>query len=311
MSAKDYILIARPGHWFKNIFVLPGTACAAILIHKLPEDFLLHFILGLVSTCLITSSNYVINEWLDANYDRFHPTKKNRPAVVKGLKFRYVFLEYIVLVMVSLTLAIMISKSFFVIAVFFLIMGAIYNLRPFRTKEIVYLDVLSESINNPIRLLLGWFMVAECPLPPSSLLIGYWMGGAFLMGIKRYAEYRFINNPVIASSYRTSFKYYNEENLLISSFFYAICAAFFLGIFLIKYRIELIFSFPFFAILFAWYLKIGMQNNSPAQNPEKLFTQKYFVLYVIFLIVIVGLLIFVNIPILQWFLNNAFLSSMI
>ena len=25
------------------------------------------------------SANYVINEWLDAPYDKYHPTKKNRP----------------------------------------------------------------------------------------------------------------------------------------------------------------------------------------------------------------------------------------
>ncbi len=38
-------------------------------------------------------------------------------------------------------------------------MGVLYNVKPFRTKDIAYLDVLSESINNAIRLLLGWFFV--------------------------------------------------------------------------------------------------------------------------------------------------------
>ncbi|MCK5214119.1 MAG: hypothetical protein KAR05_02045 [Candidatus Omnitrophica bacterium] len=73
-------------------------------------------------------------------------------------------------------------------------MGILYNVKPFRTKEKPYVDVLSESLNNPTRLMMGWFMVVDGPLTPLSALIAYWMGGAFLMGVKRFAEYRFIND---------------------------------------------------------------------------------------------------------------------
>jgi hypothetical protein len=47
------------------------------------------------------------------------------------------------------------------------VMGVVYNVKPIRSKELPYLDVLSESINNPIRLLLGWFpLIADrVPLP--------------------------------------------------------------------------------------------------------------------------------------------------
>ena len=56
---------------------------------------------------------------------------------------------------------------------FLLFMGLIYNVPPIRSKERPYLDVLSESINNPIRLLLGWFVVTERELPPASLVVIY------------------------------------------------------------------------------------------------------------------------------------------
>jgi len=36
------------------------------------------------------------------------------------------------------------------------VMGLAYNVPPVRLKGWPYLDVLSESINNPIRLALGW-----------------------------------------------------------------------------------------------------------------------------------------------------------
>ena len=60
----------------------------------------------------------------------------------------------------------------------FLLIGIIYNVPPFRTKDIPYLDVLSESLNNPLRFILGWHMIIDS-FPPSSILISYWMGGAF------------------------------------------------------------------------------------------------------------------------------------
>ena len=41
------------------------------------------------------------------------------------------------------------------------IMGCLYNFSPVRTKDVPYLDVLTESINNPLRLLLGWSAIID------------------------------------------------------------------------------------------------------------------------------------------------------
>ena len=309
MSIKHYLAIARPNHWFKNGFVLPGTAIAALLTHASISQFAWPLFLGLISTCLVSSANYVINEWVDAEFDRFHPVKKYRPAVVGAMKATLVYLEYSVLVAVGLSLAAMISKPLLVVAIAFWGMGVLYNVKPFRTKDRVYLDVLSESVNNPIRLTLGWFIVTSQPMPPSSLLLGYWMGGAFLMGIKRYAEFRFIADAKAAGLYRRSFRFYTEKSLLISSFFYAMSAAFFLGVFLIKYRIELLLSLPFLAGLFSWYLYIGLAPNSSAQHPEHLYREKYFITYVVFLIALVSALLAFDLSWLDWFLSVSFITQ--
>lgn len=317
---KEYVTIARPDHWFKNIFMLPGMLFAYMVYHT-PMDlhFLYKIIAGIAATCLIASANYVINEYLDAEFDKFHPIKKNRSAVQTVLNPTYVYLQWIVLATVGLTLAYFINIPFMLIEAFLLFMGIMYNVRPFRTKERVYLDVLSESVNNPIRLALGWFIFVPASIissttsdfswmviPPSSIILAYWMGGAFLMATKRFAEYRFINNPEQAGLYRKSFKYYTENSLLISMFFYAITSAFFLGVFLIKHRIELLVSFPFFALLFAWYLGIGLRKDSVVQGPEKLHHEKRFMVYVVaFTILLMGL-IYVDIPALNWFLKQSF-----
>lgn len=317
---KDYIAIARPDNWVKNLFMVPGMLFALSVFHTPFNSFLVtKIILGIASICLIASANYVINEYLDAGFDKYHPLKKKRSSVVSEINPRIVYIEYFVLAVVGLILAYGVSLKFLSMAGFLLFMGGIYNVKPFRSKDRVFLDVLSESINNPIRFAAGWFIFSPAlgvpeskwdldwinTFPPVSIIIAYWMGGAFLMATKRFAEYRLIANPEVAGQYRRSFKFYTENSLLVSMFFYGITCAFFMGIFLIKDRIELLVSFPFFALLFSWYLRIGLLNDSPVQGSEKLYTRKWFMLYLILFTILLCILMFVDIPWLHWFLQNA------
>ena len=301
---NPYLKIARLDHWFKNIFMGPGFVLALLFTGIKISNAIAPVFIAVLSTCLVTSANYVINEWLDAGYDHHHPTKWSRPSASGQVKARYVYLEYVLLSIAGLTLASLLTREFVIFSVFLLVMGLIYNVRPIRSKDRVYLDVLSESVNNPLRLLLGWSALISGSLPPSSIVIAYWMGGAFLMAVKRYAEFRAIGNAEQAGMYRRSFRYYTEEKLLLTSFFYALSSALFLGIFLIKYRIELLLSFPLFALLFVWYLAIGMKPYSQSQDPEKIYRERGFMAYVVFLGIVVMLLLIVDIPRLQFLVER-------
>ncbi|ALL05832.1 prenyltransferase [Pedobacter sp. PACM 27299] len=319
-TLQDYIAIARPDNWVKNLFMVPGMLFALSIFHT-PFDAALLFkiVIGIISICLVASANYVINEYLDAGFDQFHPLKKKRSSVVTTINPIIVYLEYGVLALIGLMLAYAVSLKFLSTAAVLLFMGVIYNVKPFRSKDRVFLDVLSESVNNPIRFAAGWFIFSPAlgvpdskwdldwinTFPPISIIIAYWMGGAFLMATKRFAEYRLIGNAEIAGQYRRSFRHYTENSLLVSMFFYGITCAFFMGIFLIKDRIELLFSFPFFALLFSWYLRIGLLNDSPVQGSEKLYTRKWFMLYLVLFTTLLCILMFVDIPWLHWFLKNA------
>lgn len=306
-----YIKIARPDHWVKNVFIMPGLVLALILI-RMPDEwgsFIIKLAAGFFATCLIASANYVINEWLDAEFDKYHPTKKNRPVVSQNMKFSLVMAEYAVCIVLGLLLSIAVNIPFLLTELWLLVMGVLYNVKPIRTKDIVYLDVLSESINNMIRLLLGWFIVCEDVYPPSSILVGYWMAGAFLMAVKRYAEYRMINNPSLAGSYRKSFATYTEASLLCSSFFYALCATFLIGIFLLKYRIEYIVAIPVLFLLFCYYLYIAHKPDSAAQKPEKLFREKKLMILVGVLVVLFALLTVIDIPIMKMWETAFFIPT--
>ena len=304
----EYIKIARPDHWFKNIFMLPGTALALIISPGRHESLFFQLLLGLMSTCLIASANYVINEYLDAEFDQYHPIKKNRPSVAGLIHPVYMIVEYCLLVIIGLGTAWVVGKLFLFFSILLLIMGLLYNVSPIRLKDRVFMDVLSESFNNPIRFFLGWHIVEKIYLPPSSILLAYWFGGAFLMAVKRYAEYKRINDSTRAGLYRRSFRSYSENSLLLSMFFYAMNASLFLGVFLVKYRIEFILSFPFIAALFTWYAWYGLRKETVVESPEKLYKKWKFILYTIFVVILILILFFIDIPGLRFLMEKHIVS---
>ncbi|MEJ2004691.1 MAG: UbiA family prenyltransferase, partial [Cyclobacteriaceae bacterium] len=166
VTLLDYVKLARIDHWFKNIFMIPGMVIAFLYYEfQFSGELLWNIVAGFLSVCLLASANYVINEWLDAEFDKHHPIKKNRPSVTKNLDGRWVIAMYAILIILGLGLAITVSPNFFLFGFLLLVMGFLYNVKPFRTKERPYIDVLSESINNPIRFILGWFIFVPEAFP--------------------------------------------------------------------------------------------------------------------------------------------------
>ncbi len=303
---SDYVKITRPDHWFKNVFVLPGVFFALLTRGTGLEitDALL-VLYGLVVICLTASSNYVINEIVDGKFDKNHPKKKDRPIPSGRIKIFRAYVLWLVLMVVSLALASTINKNFFIASIVFLIQGIVYNIPPIRTKDIPYLDVITESVNNPVRLVLGWLLIQPGSLPTLSLMFAYWMIGAFFMASKRYSEYNMINDSARAEAYRSSFRHYSSNKLLISMFYYTSLFSFFMGIFLIRYRIELIVSIPVIALVIAHYLRMSLWHDSPVQAPESLYKEKFFMFLVLSCVTIIFLLFLVDIPYIREFFAPA------
>ena len=298
-----YIQIARPDHWFKNLFLLPGAASALLLGGEGGEQVWWDLFSALIIVCLTASANYTLNEVLDAPSDRHHPRKRERPTPRGLVSPRLAILQYVTLALISAVVAYFMGQLFFWPIVLFLLLGAAYNVRPVRTKDRPYFDIVSESANNPVRLLLGWAIVEPDIFPPASIVLVFWLSGAYLMTVKRYAEYRQIGDPEAAAKYRKSFAFYTEEKLLLSALFYAMNSAFFIAVFLLKYRIEFLISFPLISLIFAWYLAIGMQSESVAQTPERLYRQKSFLGFIAFTVVLFAILTVQDLPFLQFFLQ--------
>ena len=293
--------IARVDHWFKNVFVLPGVV-VALGFAPLSADaaavgtFLIRLVLGLGAVCLVASSNYVLNEVMDAPFDRHHPEKSRRPVPSGRVNVRLAYLEWLVLAAIGIGMGALLSRGLGAALAALWVMGCVYNIPPIRSKDVPYVDVLSEAVNNPLRMLVGWYIVSPGGLAPVSLLVSYWTVGCYFMAIKRFAEYRHIGDRSRAIAYRRSFAGITEQHLLISIVFYASAAMLFFGAFAMRYRIELIVSFPLIALVMAIYLAVGFRPDSAAQRPEGLYREPALMAAVVSCTILVAILLFVDLP---------------
>ena len=133
-----------------------SSSCRGVIVPLSVEPSLLniHLLWTLLPAFLFISfiacSNDVINEVLDASFDRLHPIKKNRPAA---------YVHWILMMVAGLAIGLHISHKFAITALALWIMRCLYNVPPIRTKDAPYLDVVTESISNPLRMLPGWYAV--------------------------------------------------------------------------------------------------------------------------------------------------------
>lgn len=299
-SIRGHLKIMRLDHWVKNVFVLPGVLVA--LTVSAPAslvEVMAPLLVALVAVGLVASSNYVINEVLDAPYDRAHPTKSTRPVPAGEVSIPLAYLQWFVLMVAGVALASTVTPALSIVLVCLWLMGCVYNMAPLRTKDRPYIDVLSEAVNNPLRMLAGWYVIAPAAFLPVSLLISYWMIGAYFMAAKRFSEYRDIGDQVRAARYRRSFAFYTEARLLISIMFYASAAMLFLGAFIMRYRLEMVLAFPLVAVVMAVYLALAFKADSAAQAPEKLYREPLLMVTVSVTVIALVALLFIDLPLMH------------
>ncbi len=77
----ELLRLARPRQWVKNVLVFVAPAAAGVLFHR---TVLLHALATFALFCVAASGTYFLNDAIDADADRRHPTKRRRP-IAAGL----------------------------------------------------------------------------------------------------------------------------------------------------------------------------------------------------------------------------------
>lgn len=308
MLIISYLKLARFDHWIKNIFVIPGIVIAHLYHPEITLNYKIIFIV-FFGVCLVSSANYVLNEWLDRFTDKFHPLKKERSAVKNTLNPLTVFLEYIFFMAIGLGLLSVGGYQLLLLGIAFALLMLFYNAKPIRLKDRVIVDVISESLNNPIRFMFGWLSVAPFGTPPISIIACYFFIGCYLMSLKRFSELKQILkiSDLSPTLYRKSFGVYSERMLLQMVLFFLASSFFFGAIFLVKYKPELILLYPFLILLFGFTFNDSFSENSSSIRPEVLYRQVPVIILVALIAILFFYLLTTNIPIISYFFKPNYL----
>lgn len=127
----------RPKQWTKNVLFLPAAIVFAGRVTE-PEA-LLEVAQAVAAFCLLSSSGYVLNDYLDVEADRLHPKKKHRPIASGDLPVPAAWVLMAVVFVGGVALAWALSPAFLALALMYLATTLSYS---FYFKHVVILDVM-------------------------------------------------------------------------------------------------------------------------------------------------------------------------
>ncbi|TCO64478.1 decaprenyl-phosphate phosphoribosyltransferase [Actinocrispum wychmicini] len=174
------IRTARPRQWVKNVLVFAAPFTAS----KITEGHvLLNAAVAFVAFCLAASAVYFVNDAMDVEADRAHPTKRHRPIAAGVLPVRLAYGVSIVLFLGALGLSLVATWQLaLVIAIYEVIqLGYCFGL-----KHQTVLDLCIVASGFLIRSIAGGAATSIALSQWFLLVTGF--GSLFMVSGKRYAE---------------------------------------------------------------------------------------------------------------------------
>jgi 4-hydroxybenzoate polyprenyltransferase len=156
--------LARPKDWIKNVFILIPLPFAWVITRESPGSFHFDpwvFLGGFLGFCLINSAIYTFNDLFDAESDRLHPRKCNRPIAAGIVPASVATGQIAVLAVLGMLLVAATGKAMAVeVSIAYIFLNAVYTLG---VKHVALLDVFLLSSGFTIRVLLGVALVDSTP----------------------------------------------------------------------------------------------------------------------------------------------------
>jgi decaprenyl-phosphate phosphoribosyltransferase len=177
---KALVATMRPRQWVKNLLVVAAPLAAGALgdpAVAIPTA------LAFVAFCAASSAIYALNDSVDAETDRQHPTKRNRPIAAGVLTESEGRLLAIALAVVALVTGALASWAFVVLLVSYLVLQVAYT---YWLKHEPVLDIVVVSSGFLLRAV-GGGLAANIPISQWFLLVAGF-GSLFMVSGKRYSE---------------------------------------------------------------------------------------------------------------------------
>lgn len=157
---RGLVRTMRPRQWTKN-----AALFAALLFDgKVTSPrYLAATLAGFVLLSLTSSTIYIINDLVDIEKDRAHPTKRHRALPSGELSSGVAIAAAVVLPLVTLPLGYLLKPTFALILASYLVLHIAYS---FSLKDLVIIDVLSIAAGFVLRVVAGVVLVDVARFSP-------------------------------------------------------------------------------------------------------------------------------------------------
>ena len=189
----------RPGQWVKNLIVFAGLLFTLDRPHPATDYAMV--VLAFVLFCILSGVVYLINDVRDADRDRKHPSKSQRPVAAGKLSPRAALTAAVVLAAVGLGGSFATSIKFGGIALLYVALMTVYSVS---LKNAVILDVMTIAVGFVLRAVAGAAVIAVEISP--WLLVCTILMALFLGLAKRHGELAELGED--AASHRSSLGQY-------------------------------------------------------------------------------------------------------
>lgn len=149
---KKYIKLLRIKNYIKNALIL----LPMVFSKRLFDVSIMHNILwSILSFCALSSAVYVFNDLFDAERDKIHPIKRNRPIANGSISRKSAIITIIVLLIICIVtnyLACNTNVVAWLLLLMYLVQNVLYS---FKLKHIPVLDVAILALGFLIRVFYG------------------------------------------------------------------------------------------------------------------------------------------------------------
>lgn len=159
---KEFFSLLRIKQWIKNLFVFAPIVFSEKFFNL---RFFIPTLIVFFLISFISSGLYMINDVVDAEKDRLHPEKRNRPIASGRINKRFAIFVSSILLILPLFYSYTMGKGLFLILLTYIGLNILYS---FYLKRIVILDVMLISANFVLRVFSGSIIFS---IPISSWLI--------------------------------------------------------------------------------------------------------------------------------------------
>lgn len=150
---KHLLRAMRPRQWIKNLLVFAALLFDQQLFSPIP---FIKTAVGFVILCLAASSVYLINDLADAEQDRQHPKKKDRPIASGALPLPAAQASIIVLLIASIAGSFLLQISFGLLILGYILLNLLYSIY---LKHVPIIDVMVLASNFLLRVSAGVFLI--------------------------------------------------------------------------------------------------------------------------------------------------------